>query len=111
MTGPRRTTCAPIGAPAPLVTWELYYQRNNDDGAPNDYSTTVAGPPPIADVNDAATIPADVRAFAQFIGRANSAHWVTYTTHTPADCTGYAETGAVASVSHGTPWHGEKVTR
>lgn len=95
-----------------LVTWELYYLRNNSDGAPNDYHTTIAGPAPIADADtEAERVPADVRAFAQYTGRANGAWHVTYTVAVLADCTGYAETGAVATVSRGTPWHGERIER
>jgi hypothetical protein len=94
------------------VTWTLYYLRNSDDGAPNDYETSITGPAPIAGAADPAErIPADVRAFAQYTGRANGAWHVTYTVTEAGDCTGYAETGCVARVSHGTPWHGERIER
>jgi hypothetical protein len=95
--------------PADRVTWSLWFERITD-GERNDYETHVTGPPPVwSSPSSAHAVPADVRAFAHYTGRANGADRVSYALADLADVTGYAETAAVDRTAATSTVHAEPI--
>lgn len=96
-------------ADAERVTWSLHFTRTTD-GEPNDYETHVTGPAPDTLASSSAlAVPADVRAFAHYTGRANDAQRVDYAVCELAQVDGYAATGAVSAGAWRSTIHSEPI--